>query len=53
MDLNNKIRELEEEIKRLKEKEKKLEHDIDIFNQVFHHIKKQFEDMQKEILKKK
>lgn len=43
-----KIKELEAEVKRLKEKEKKLEHDLGIFRQIFNHLNQQFEELKKE-----
>jgi hypothetical protein len=39
---------LEKEIAHLKEKEKKLEHDIAIYREIFSHLKYQFEQMKKE-----
>lgn len=42
------IKELEEEVKRLREKEKKLEHDLNIYRQIFDHLNSQFEEMKKE-----
>jgi chromosome segregation ATPase len=52
-DLSKKVKELEAEIERLRQREKKFEHDIAIFQQVFHHLKQQFEQMKKEIGKGK
>jgi hypothetical protein len=52
MDSNKRIKELEAEIDRLKQKEKRFEHDIAIFHQVFDSMKKQFEQMKRELLKK-
>ncbi len=46
------IEHLEAEVKRLKEKEKKLEHDLDLYRQIFSHLKQQFENMKKELLGK-
>jgi len=49
---SDKIRQLKEEVKRLKDKEKKLEHDINLYRQIFSHLKNQFDNMKKELLKK-
>jgi len=48
---NEKIKHLETEIHRLKAKEKKLEHDLALYRQIFTHLKAQFEQMKQEILK--
>ncbi|MGM5483184.1 MAG: hypothetical protein ACQESF_06995 [Nanobdellota archaeon] len=45
---DEKIKDLETEVERLKDKEKKLEHDIKIFRQIFDHLNKQFEKIKKE-----
>ncbi len=52
MDSGKDTKHLEAEIKRLKEKEKKLEHDLDLYRQIFSHLKQQFELMKKELLGK-
>jgi len=49
---DDKIRTLEAEVARLKEKEKKLEHDLSLYKQIFSHLKSQFEDMKRQILNK-
>ena len=51
MGSDKKIKHLEAEVKRLKEKEKKLEHDLTLYNQIFSHLKAQFENMKKELMK--
>lgn len=38
---------LEAEVKILKEREKKLEHDVEVFRQIFEHMKKEFEKIKK------
>ena len=50
---DDKIRHLEAEVTRLKEKEKKLEHDLALYKQIFAHLRSQFEHMKHEILKKR
>ena len=42
------IQELEEEVNRLKKKEQQLEHDLNVFRQIFDHLNSQFEEMKKE-----
>ena len=46
------IRHLEEEVQRLKQREKTHMHDISIYKEVFTHIKHQFEQLKKELLRK-
>jgi predicted nucleic acid-binding Zn-ribbon protein len=46
------IKHLEAEVQKLKEREKTLMHDLSIYNQVFSQLKLQFEQMKKELLKK-
>ncbi len=48
-----KLRQLESEVKRLREKEKKLEHDLALYREIFAHLKSQFEDMKRQILQKR
>jgi predicted nuclease with TOPRIM domain len=52
MDSDERIKRLEEEIARLREKEKKLEHDVALYRQIFDHLKAQFEEMKRELLKR-
>ncbi len=52
MDSGKRIKQLEEEVRRLREKEKKLEHDLSLYKQIFQHLHQQFENMKKEILKR-
>ena len=49
MDSSKKIKELEQEIELLRQKEIRLEHDIKIFHQVFESMKAQFEQMKKDL----
>jgi chromosome segregation ATPase len=49
MDLSKRIKEMEQELIRLKTKEAHIEHDIKIFHQVFNSLKSQFEQMKKDI----
>jgi hypothetical protein len=43
---------LEAEIVRLREKEKKLEHDLALYRQIFEHLKAQFDEMKRELTRK-
>lgn len=52
MGSDDRIRQLEAEVKRLKDKEKKLEHDLSIYKQIFAHLRTQFEHMKHELLKR-
>ncbi len=52
MDSDERIKHLEEEVKKLREREKKLEHDLGLYRQIFSHLRQQFEDMKKELLKR-
>ena len=52
MDSDEKIRHLEAQVRSLKEKEKKLEHDLNLYKQIFAHLRSQFEEMKKNILKR-
>jgi len=49
---SDEIKELKSEVARLREKEKKLEHDLQLYRQIFSHLKSQFETMKKELLKR-
>ena len=46
------IRKLEAEVERLREKEKILIHDTQIYKQVFNHLVKQFEDLKRQLGKR-
>ena len=52
MDSDKKIKHLEDEVSRLKEKEKKLERDLNLYKEIFSHLKHQFEEMKKELLRR-
>jgi predicted nucleic acid-binding Zn-ribbon protein len=52
MDSDERIRRLEGEVERLREKEKKLEHDLALYREIFTHLKKQFEEMKRQLLNK-
>jgi hypothetical protein len=52
MDSDERIKRLEAEILRLREKEKKLEHDVALYRQIFEHLRNQFEQMKREIGKR-
>jgi hypothetical protein len=52
MDSDERIRHLEAELIRLREKEHKLEHDVALYRQIFDHLRSQFEEMRKELLKR-
>lgn len=49
MGSDERIKELEAEVERLKQKEKKLEHDVELHRQIFRHMKTQFEEMKKQL----
>jgi predicted nucleic acid-binding Zn-ribbon protein len=49
---SDRIKQLEQEVARLKEKEVKLEHDLEIYRQIFLHLKVQFEEMKRQLIKK-
>ena len=51
-DQEHRIRKLEEEVDRLKKREESLMHDLEIYKQVFSHLKEQFEKMKKELTKR-
>ncbi|MFW6013653.1 MAG: hypothetical protein ACOCQG_00610 [Candidatus Nanoarchaeia archaeon] len=51
MNKDDKIRKLEEEVNTLQEKEKKLRHDLGLYKKIFDELKKQMEDMKKDLKK--
>jgi len=53
MDSDERIKSLEAEVTRLKEKEKRLEHDLGVYRQIFSHLKAQFEQLKMELLRKR
>jgi len=52
MDSDERIKSLEKEVERLREKELKLEHDLSIYKDIFAHLKRQFEEMKRQLMKK-
>lgn len=47
-----KVKHLESEVQKLKEREKTLIHDLSIYKELFEHLNKQFEDMKRELIKR-
>jgi|APSaa5957512622_1039677.scaffolds.fasta_scaffold178991_2 hypothetical protein len=52
MNSDKKIQHLEAEIKHLKEKEIKLERDLNLYKQIFSHLKTQFDHMKQNLIHK-
>ncbi len=48
----SRIKELEAEIKRLRQREKQLLENMKIFRQIFSHLHAQFEELKKEVQKR-
>ena len=49
---SDRIKALEEEVRNLKEKEAKLEHDLGLYRQIFSHLRQQFEQLKRELGRK-